>query len=129
MVAVIPAQRIEDGGDRLQGEHVQVGGGDERSPTRRAETTTREGEQRVYEDCEDEVRGEHPGGIGDGARFASWRTLISDVNPTAERRMPKRVYGGCRNASTPVPTNVRQTVAVRSACTAGCGEILLTERM
>ena len=60
------------------------------------------------------------------APFASWSELISEVKPTADSSRPKRAYGGSRRATTPVPTNERQTIAVRNACADGFGAIRLT---
>ena len=55
------------------------------------------------------------------AAFASWSPPSSAEKPTAASSRPKRAYGGRRSATTPAPTNVRQTTTISAACPSGLG--------
>ena len=119
MVAVVAGERVEEDGDRLQDEHVEIGGDDEHAPVRRARAG-RSGNARSA--CTSTAKTRFDAStptVYAAAPFASCSTLISDVKPTAQSSRPKRAYGGSRSASTPVPTNVRQTIAVSSDWTDG----------
>ena len=59
MVAVVAGERVEEDGNRLQDEHVEIGGDDEHAPGSRAQPAARIGEERVHEHREDEIRREH----------------------------------------------------------------------
>ena len=64
MRAVVARERVEEDGERLQHEHVDVRGRDDQPAPAAAEPAAREREQRVHDDGEDDVRREHADRVG-----------------------------------------------------------------
>ena len=63
MGGVVPGKRVEDNGDGLEREHVEIGSGHEQA-TARPEAAAGKSQERVHQDREDEVRRKHTRRVG-----------------------------------------------------------------